>query len=423
MAVSDSGPRKYGIVVLGASGYTGTMVCTHIAAKFPTNLKWSVAGRSRERLEKLAAKLRDEYPDRVQPDLEIVAPDDTQTLGEVIGRAKVCLSNVVYPVDGDAVIEACVEQRTDYVDIAGVPTLVRDWIAKYHEQAEANGVALIHSCGAMTGEMDLFAIHACEMIKQKWSAQMGKMTLRVDDLDPNVSGGTLRTMLSFASGGPKAIAAAGHPSLLTPPASPYTKPIETIRGFHTHPVLGLLTLSSPPGDQARTLINRSWGVLGGPKSSWGPNFQYNEYERAHSYPGAIINLIRCWFILSMFSMVQYTWFRNLIMRSAPELGAGPSEEQVKSLPFTAAAFIEADPVVEKNRGKGCLIKLRYQEGNYPFAAMLMAQAGATLLYDRNLSAGIKGGCLTAGVLGPDFVERTRQGGLEIETTMIENLQQ
>lgn len=109
------------------------------------------------------------------------------------------------------------------------------------------------------------------------------------------------------------------------------------------------------------------------------------------------------------------------MRSAPDLGVGPSEEQIKSLPFTAAAFVEADPTVEKNRGKGCLIKLRYEEGNYPFAAMLMAQAGATLLYDRNLPTGIKGGCLTAGVLGPNFVERARQRGLKMETTMIENL--
>lgn len=419
MAVSNSAPRKYGIVVLGGSGFTGTMVCEHIAGKFPTNLRWAIAGRSLERLEKLASKLKRDYPDREQPDLEIVTPDDTRTLGEVIGKAKVCLSSVVYVVDGDAIIQACIEQRTDYVDCAAVPTLVRDWVAKYHERAEANGVALIHSCGAMTGEMDLFAIHACQQLKQRWSAQMGKMTLRVDDLDPNVSGGTLRTMVSFASGGPKAIAAAGHPSLLTP--IPYTKPIETVRGIHRHPVLGLLTLSSPPGDQARTLINRSWGLLGGPQSSWGPSFQYNEYERAHSYLGAIVNLIRCYVILTMFSWVQYPWFKNLIMRSAPDLGVGPSEEQIKSLPFTAAAFVEADPVVEKNHGKGCLIKLRYNEGNYPVSALFMAQAGATLLYDRNLSAGIKGGCLTAGVLGPDFVERARQGGLEIETAMIEDL--
>lgn len=60
-------PRKYGIVVLGASGYTGTMVCKHIAAKFSTNLKWSIAGRSRKRLGILAEKLKQEYPDRIQP--------------------------------------------------------------------------------------------------------------------------------------------------------------------------------------------------------------------------------------------------------------------------------------------------------------------------------------------------------------------
>ncbi|GKT93288.1 saccharopine dehydrogenase [Colletotrichum tofieldiae] len=139
MAVSDSAPRQYGIVVLGASGFTGTMVCTHIAANFPTNLKWAVAGRSQGRLEKLAAKLRNEYPIECS---QIVAPDDTKTLGEVIGRAKVCISSVVYAVDGEAIVRACIEQRTDYVDCAAVPTLIRDWVAKYHEQAEANGVAV-----------------------------------------------------------------------------------------------------------------------------------------------------------------------------------------------------------------------------------------------------------------------------------------
>lgn len=31
--------------------------------------------------------------------------------------------------------------------------------------------------------MDLIAVHASEEIKHTWSAQMGKMTLRVDDLE------------------------------------------------------------------------------------------------------------------------------------------------------------------------------------------------------------------------------------------------
>ncbi|KAJ4094493.1 hypothetical protein NW769_012157 [Fusarium oxysporum] len=418
MAIPGSAPRKYDIVVLGGSGFTGTKVCTHIAAKLPKDLKWAIAGRSRGRLEKLTEKLREKYPDRVQPEVEIVTPHDSQTLGDVIGWAKVCISCVLYAVDGENIVRACVEQGTDYVDCNAVPPMCRDWIDKYHEKAAENGVALIQACGFRSGAMDLLAIHGCRELAQKWSAQMGTMSLRIDFLEDDVSGGTMQTILSFAGGGPKVLAEADDPSFLTPIT--YTNSIREFRGIHRHPLLGLLTNSSPPGAQTRALVNRSWGLLGGPKSSWGPNFQYNEYERADSYVGAIVNMVRGFIILTMLSWVQYPWFRNLMSRNAPPLGEGPSDEKIRSMPFTAAAFIEADQTVEKNHGKGCHVELRYEEGGYPFAAMIAAQAAATLLYDRNLPKSIHGGCLTAGVLGPDFVNRVESGGLKIKTTIVEN---
>ncbi|KAI6785089.1 saccharopine dehydrogenase [Emericellopsis cladophorae] len=418
-AAQDKGARPYGIIVLGATGFTGTMVCEHIAAKMPTNLEWAIAGRSQERLAQLAAKLKSAHSDRVQPSLETVMPNDPGTLAAAVGKAQVCLSAVLYCQDGESVVNACVEQGTDYVDCAAVPTLLRDWIPKYHKEAEEKGVALIHSCGAMTGEMDLFAIHAHDMISKTWGpgARMGRITLRADDLDPNVSGGTLRTMVTFASGGPKEIAAAEDPSLLTP--IPYTTRLKQPPWIHRHPILGLLSNSSPPGAQTRTLLNRSWGLLGGPKGSWGPNFEYYEYERAYSYRGGILSILRCQLVLFFFSLVRFTWFKNLLLSTARPVGSGPTEETIKGLPFSAAVLVEADSAEEKKGG--CLIKMKYSDGGYPFAAMLMAQAGATLLYDRHLSAGIKGGCLTAGVLGPDFVKRAESGGLEMETTMLDNL--
>ncbi|KAK1569737.1 Saccharopine dehydrogenase-domain-containing protein [Colletotrichum navitas] len=414
----DSASRKYGVVVVGGSGYTGRLVCSHIAATFPTDLRWAIAGRSAERLGQVAAKLKKEHPDRVQPELEIVTPDDTKRLAEVIGRAKVCISTVLYAVDGENVVRACVEQGTDYVDCAAVPTICRDWIDKFDEQAKEKGVALIESCGFRSAIMDFVAIHACREISEKWSTQMGNMTMRIDLPETDVSGGTVRTMVSFASEGSAALAAAAQPSYLSP--IPYTNTLQTVRGIHKNALLGRLTYSSPAGDQTRGLVLRSWGLLGGPNSSWGPNFQYNEYEKADSYGGAILNMVRYFVVLKVLTLVQYKWFRNLVLRSARELGTGPSEEDLKSTPLTAAAFVEADPTVDKNRGKGCLVELKYTNGGYPLAALLMAQAAATLLYERNLPKGIKGGCLTAGVLGPDFVDRVVSGGLEMKTTMIEN---
>lgn len=45
----NSEDRKYDIVVFGASGFTGKFVVEELA-KYTENVKWSIAGRSREKL-------------------------------------------------------------------------------------------------------------------------------------------------------------------------------------------------------------------------------------------------------------------------------------------------------------------------------------------------------------------------------------
>lgn len=70
-----------------------------------------------------------EKANRRLQDLEIVVPDDTQALEHLISSAKVCLSSVVYAVDGDAIIRACIEQRTDYVDWFALSLFVSHWTA------------------------------------------------------------------------------------------------------------------------------------------------------------------------------------------------------------------------------------------------------------------------------------------------------
>lgn len=59
--------RKYDVVLLGATGYTGSLTAEHIARHLPTNLRWAIAGRSAGKLGALAARLRGLDGDRVQP--------------------------------------------------------------------------------------------------------------------------------------------------------------------------------------------------------------------------------------------------------------------------------------------------------------------------------------------------------------------
>lgn len=130
--------RKYDILLLGASGYTGQLTADHIAAHLPTNLKWGISSTSRAKLETLAGKLKKEHPNRAQPgktillyaapdlvltgsintwsDIEVVSCDDHEQLHSVVGQARVCISTVLFATAGDQVVRACVENGTDYVD-------------------------------------------------------------------------------------------------------------------------------------------------------------------------------------------------------------------------------------------------------------------------------------------------------------------
>lgn len=131
----DKYDRQYGIVLLGATGYTGTLTAAHIVQHLPKTLHWAIAGRSMEKLKDLRTRLKELVPDRVQPGenifitiihitpksdqhtaMEIVSLDQKEQLNAVLRKTTICLSVVSYARVGTQVVEACVENRTDYVD-------------------------------------------------------------------------------------------------------------------------------------------------------------------------------------------------------------------------------------------------------------------------------------------------------------------
>lgn len=132
--------RKYDILLLGATGYTGLLTAEYIVRHLPVDLKWAIAGRSKSKLEGLSNKLKDLDPERVQPgkqslttplgythhtestkkdyiEIEVVAFDDSSQLGSVVKNSKVCISVVLYWQVGEVVVKSCIENGTDYIDV------------------------------------------------------------------------------------------------------------------------------------------------------------------------------------------------------------------------------------------------------------------------------------------------------------------
>ncbi len=61
--------RKYELVLLGATGYTGKLCAEYITNHVPTDLRWAIAGRSNLKLTDLCQFLRSCNPDRPEPSM------------------------------------------------------------------------------------------------------------------------------------------------------------------------------------------------------------------------------------------------------------------------------------------------------------------------------------------------------------------
>ncbi|KAI0142981.1 Saccharopine dehydrogenase-domain-containing protein [Xylariaceae sp. FL1272] len=395
MADSKSS-RKYDILVIGATGYTGGLVAEHIAANLPTDLKWAIAGTNSDKLEQLANKLA-KFADRLQPSIEVVSVEDESQLSSVIGQSRVCISAVLYVAAGERVARACVENGTDYVDCAAIPELNQAWIRRYHDKA------LIHGCGALITPPDLMVWLAARKIEEKWSLRTGAVTLRLDELDKNLSGGTMRTVIGHASLDPMVTAEAEHPSALSPIHHPGSSTVKS--GVHHDADLGWLAASSVTADQNRALIYRSWGLLRHTARDYGPNFSFNEYEMANSMIGGMGLILQSYIIGFIMSLARIPFVKNIMLNAAPTSGNGPSLEMAKKVPVSMEAIAIADEGVG-GTNKRAHVKFLYPNGHYPVSALFMAQAAAYLLYNRRLEGEIAGGCLTPAILGQDLIDRT-----------------
>lgn len=59
--------RPYELILLGATGYTGKLVAEWITTHLPDDLKWAIAGRNANKLQRVVDDLTKLSPHRKQP--------------------------------------------------------------------------------------------------------------------------------------------------------------------------------------------------------------------------------------------------------------------------------------------------------------------------------------------------------------------
>ena len=137
---------KFDIIIYGASSFTGKLVLEYFFKKYSNSpqLKWGIAGRNHKKLSRALTEIKEAYPTQNNIDIPIIVADgyDPLSLDELTKQSKVILTTVgPYAKYGSLLVASCVENGTDYCDLAGETQWIRNcqdvsiWCLAYARQS------------------------------------------------------------------------------------------------------------------------------------------------------------------------------------------------------------------------------------------------------------------------------------------------
>jgi len=206
--------NKLDIVIYGATGFTGKLVVEYMQQKYANspNIKWGLAGRSLEKLNKVKEKLS------VSPEVPclVVDSDDKDSISKMVNETKCVLTTVgPYQLYGSDLVSECANQGTDYVDLCGEPGWMHEMIETHSDAAKDSGSRIIFSCGFDSIPFDLGVLFVQNAAEDKFGKPALSVRGRVRAMNGEFSGGTA------ASLGATMNALKTNPELFTILANPF----------------------------------------------------------------------------------------------------------------------------------------------------------------------------------------------------------
>lgn len=210
--------RELGIVIYGATGFTGKLVAEYLNKQYGSNgpVSWGIAGRSLDKLETVRYELG------LADDIPLIQADasDPASLHALVQRTQVVITTVgPYQLYGSDLVAACAQAGTDYVDLAGEPTWMRQMIDEHSEAAQASGARIVFSCGFDSIPFDLGVQFLQQAAQESFGQPCSRVRGRVRGLSGTWSGGTLasfKTTMAAAAKNPELLGTLMDPFAFTP---------------------------------------------------------------------------------------------------------------------------------------------------------------------------------------------------------------
>ncbi|MFC5278753.1 saccharopine dehydrogenase family protein [Halorubrum rubrum] len=329
--------RTHDVVVWGATGVAGRFAAEYLTERYgPDELSLAIGGRSRDRLDALAADLA--RCSDARDDVPVVVGDatDSESLRAVAREARVVCTTVgPYTRLGTPLVEACVETGTDYCDLTGEVNWVRETVDRFHEPAVDAGARIVHSCGFDSVPADVGTLLVQSFARETYGAACDTVRIYFDGGSGSVSGGTLASvgeLFEAAATDPLAREALRNPYSLAPRGERSGVDSGTQRWPRRDPLRGTWTAPSPMAPVNERVVRRSNALLGYP---WGRDFRCSEVVPTGGGPAGAATAGAVAGGLALFTVAMSVGpLRSALRRYVfPAPGEGPTREEADAGSF------------------------------------------------------------------------------------------
>jgi short subunit dehydrogenase-like uncharacterized protein len=376
---------EHDIALFGATGFTGALTAEYLAQHAPAGTRIALAGRNREKLEAVRARLAPAYGDVPLLHADVEDPDSLRAVAE---SARVVISTVgPYILYGEPLVAACAAAGTDYVDLTGEPEFVDLMWLRYHEQAQSSGARLVHCCGFDSIPHDLGAFFTVQQLP-------GDAPLRVNGFvraGGTFSGGTYQTAINAFARARHAARNARERRRLEP--RPTDRRIKGIVGTpHRDAEAGGWVMPLPTIDPQ--IVLRSARAL----RRYGPDFGYGHYlvqKRLATLAGLAGGAG------AAMALAQLPPARRLLL-SLRAPGEGPTSEQREKSWFKVR-------FVGEGGGERVVTEVSGGDPGYGETAKMLGESALCLVHDELPAT--SGQVTTAAAMGQPLLERLQRAGI------------
>ena len=405
MAPDDN--RTLDVVVFGATGFTGRLVCEYLAIHAPKSLKWALAGRSRGKLGRLRGELSSRWPAVAEVPIVIADSFDVDSLKAMAKKTRVVCTTVgPYATYGDLLVAACAEQGTDYCDLTGETTFIRATIDRHHDAATASGARIVHCYGFDSIPSDLGTCVLQDHALRTYDQPAGEVTLYLWGSKGGISGGTLAsmtTMMDAARADPSVRKLLFDPYGLNPEGQRQGPDGRDLMGAEYDAAIGAWVGPFIMAGINTRVVRRTNALL---DYRYGRQFRYREVVRFGR--GLKGRATATGFSLAMgaaMGAMAVPQLRGVVSRWLPDSGEGPDEQTREQ------GFFECR-VVGTVSGHAITVIVRGEKDpGYGATAIMLAESAMCLAKDRSKTPKTSGITTPAASMGMVLVDRLRTAGM------------